>query len=113
MTLLALLCAIFCTQAAAQLTLNDLTSGAYSARGVSGVTPLLDGESYSQLSRDGKQIVIHSFRTGQETGVLFDVNNIKNRIKLDRIDGYQMSPDEKNILVRTNTKSIYRHSRTA
>ena len=113
MTLLALLCAIFCTQAAAQLTLNDLTGGVYSARGISGVTPLLDGESYSQLSPDGKQIVLHSFRTGQQTGVLFDVNNIKNRIKLDRIDGYQMSPDEKNILVRTKTRSIYRHSRTA
>ena len=113
MTLLALLCAIFCTQAAAQLTLNDLTGGVYSARGISGVTPLLDGESYSQLSPDGKQIVLYSFRTGQQTGVLFDVNNIKNRIKLDRIDGYQMSPDEKNILVRTKTKSIYRHSRTA
>ena len=95
------------------LTLNDLTAGKYSARGISGVTPLLDGESYSQLSRDGKQIVCHSFRTGAETGVLFDVNNVKNRVKLDRIDGYQMSPDEKNILVRTQTKGIYRHSRTA
>ncbi|MEE1308592.1 MAG: DPP IV N-terminal domain-containing protein, partial [Bacteroidaceae bacterium] len=77
------------------------------------VTPLLDGESYSQLSRDGKQIIRHSFKTGEETEVLFDVNNIRNRIRLDRIDGYQMSPDEKNILLRTKTKGIYRHSSTA
>lgn len=111
--LLVLLCTIFFAKAAERLTLKDLTSGVYSARSIQGVTPLLDGESYSQLSRNGKQIVRHSFRTGEETGVLFDVDNVKNRVKLDRIDGYQMSPDEKNILVQTQTKSIYRHSRTA
>lgn len=111
-TLFAFLCFIFMAKADG-LTLKELTSGFYSARGISGVTPLLDGESYSQLSRDGKQIVRHSFKTGEETGVLFDVNNIRNRIRLDRIDGYQMSPDEKNILLRTKTRGIYRHSRTA
>ncbi|MBO7120314.1 MAG: S9 family peptidase [Bacteroidaceae bacterium] len=112
MTLLVLFCAIFFAKADG-LTLKDLTNGVYSSRGISGVTPLLDGESYSQISRDGKQIVAHSFRTGQETGVLFDVNSIKNRVKIDRIDGYQMSPDEKNILIQTETRGIYRHSKTA
>lgn len=111
-TLFLLFCTVFIAKADG-LTLKELTSGFYSARGISGVTPLLDGESYSQLSRDGKQIVRHSFKTGEETGVLFDVNNIRNRIRLDRIDGYQMSPDEKNILLRTKTRGIYRHSRTA
>lgn len=111
-TLFLLFCTVFMAKADG-LTLKELTSGFYSARGISGVTPLLDGESYSQLSRDGKQIVRHSFKTGEETGVLFDVNNIRNRIRLDRIDGYQMSPDEKNILLRTKTRGIYRHSRTA
>ena len=111
-TLVALFCAVFFIKANT-LTLNDLTSGVYSARSIRGVTPLLDGESYSQISRDGKQIVVHSFRTGEQTGVLFDVNNIKNRIKIDHIDGYQMSPDEKNILIQTDTKGIYRHSKTA
>ena len=112
MLLLALLCAVSFINAE-QLSLKDLTNGTYSSKGIYGVTPLLDGESYSQLSADGKKIVTHSFRTGEETGVLFDVDNIRNRVKLNRIDGYQMSPDERNILVRTETKSIYRHSRTA
>ena len=111
-TLVLLLCMIF-TAKSEGLTLKELTGGIYSTRGISGVTPLLDGESYSQLSRDGKQIIRHSFKTGEETEVLFDVNNIRNRIRLDRIDGYQMSPDEKNILLRTKTKGIYRHSSTA
>ena len=112
MLLLALLCAVSFINAE-QLSLKDLTNGTYSSKGIYGVTPLLDGESYSQLSADGKKIITHSFRTGEETGVLFDVDNIRNRVKLNRIDGYQMSPDERNILVRTETKSIYRHSRTA
>ena len=112
-TLLVLLCAAICMKAAGGLTLSDLTGGMYSARGISGVTPLLDGESYGCIAPGGKQIVRHSFRTGQQTEVLFDVDGVKNRVKLDRIDGYQMSPDEKHILIRTQTRSIYRHSRTA
>ena len=82
-TFLVLLCTISYVKAD-QLTLGDLTGGAYSAKGIHGVTPLLDGESYSQLSSDGKRIVCHSFRTGQETGVLFDVDNIRNRVQLKR-----------------------------
>ncbi len=111
-TLLALLLAIFFAKADG-LTLNDLTNGTYSAKGIYGVTPLQDGESYSQIAPGSKKIVRHSFRTGAEMEVLFDVDNVKNRVKIDRIDGYQMSPDEKNILIQTETKSIYRHSKTA
>ena len=113
LTLMALLCAVLCMNAAARLTLSDLTGGAYSSQGIYGVTPLLDGESYGSIAPGGKQIVRHSFRTGQQTEVLFDVDNVKNRVKIDRVDGYQMSPDETNILIRTQTRSIYRHSRTA
>lgn len=102
----------YASAAPTELTLKDITSGMYSTRGVYGVNPLLDGETYSKLV-DGKRIVVCSFRTGKETGVLFDVANTKGKIKLDRIDGYIMSPNEKNILIRTKTQSIYRHSNTA
>ena len=94
------------------LTLKSITDGTFGAHGIYGVNPLDDGESYSQLV-DGKRIVVSSFKTGQQTGVLFDVDNTKGKIKLSRIDGYTMSPDQKNILIRTKTQSIYRHSTTA
>lgn len=110
--LIALFCSFLMANADG-LTLTDLTRGVYSARDINAVTPLLDGERYCMLSSDNKKIVSYSFRTGEETGVVFDVDNIRNRIRIDRIDGYQMSPDEKNILLRTQTKGIYRHSRTA
>ena len=98
--------------AAKKLNLKDLCNGVYSAQRIYGVNPMNDGESYSQLSKDNKQILKYSFRTGEKTGVLFDVATAED-VKLDYIDGYIMSPDEKNILVRTQTRPIYRHSNTA
>lgn len=94
------------------LTLRSITDGTFYAGGIYGVNPLADGESYSQLV-DGKRIVISSFKTGTETGVIFDVDNTKGKLKLGRIDGYTLSPDQKNILLRTQTRGIYRHSTTA
>ena len=94
------------------LTLPSITDGTFGAHGIYGVNPLDDGESYSQLV-DGKRIVVSSFKTGEQTGVLFDVDDTKGKIKLSRIDGYTMSPNQKNILIRTKTQGIYRHSTTA
>ena len=94
------------------LSLKSITSGEFYAHGIYGVNPLADGESYSQLV-DGKRIVVSSFKTGEQTGVLFDADNTKGKVKVSRIDGYIMSPNQKNILLRTQTQSIYRHSTTA
>ena len=93
------------------LSLKSITGGEFYAHGIYGVNPLADGESYSQLV-DGKRIVVSSFKTGEQTGVLFDADNTKGKVKVSRIDGYIMSPNQKNILLRTQTQSIYRHSTT-
>ena len=97
---------------AEQLDLKDLCAGKYAARRIQGVHPLADGERYTQLSPDAKQIVAYSFRNGEKAGVLMDVAQTRGTTKIDRIDGYIMSPDEKNILIRTQTKGIYRRSHT-
>ena len=94
------------------LSLKSITGGEFYAHGIYGVNPLADGESYSQLV-DGKRIVVSSFKTGEQTSVLFDADNTKGKVKVSRIDGYIMSPNQKNILLRTQTQSIYRHSTTA
>ena len=98
---------------AANIDLKDLCSGKYSAKRIFGVHPLNDGERYSQLSQDSKQIVAYSFKTGEKESTLFDVAQTRGKVKLERIDGYIMSPDEKNILIQTQTQSIYRRSKTA
>lgn len=101
------------SHSAETLDLKDICAGRYAAKRINGVHPLNDGERYSQLSPDAKQIVAYSFRTGEQQSVLLDVSQTRGRVKIERIDGYIMSPDEKNILVQTKTKAIYRRSKTA
>ena len=96
-----------------ELTLRDITDGAYSPRYVYGVKPMRDGEHYSQLSSDYRRIVVSSFRTGKETSTLFDAAKAQGPVKLETIDGYILSPDEQFILLQTKTKAIYRRSFTA
>ena len=95
-----------------QLTIKDITNGTFRTESMVGVEPLSDGESYTQISSDGKQIVKYSFKTGKQSGVLFDVNMARGS-KIERVDGYVMSPDGRHMLIQTKTKSIYRHSFTA
>ncbi len=95
-----------------QLTIKDITNGTFRTESMVGVEPLSDGESYTQISSDGKQIVKYSFKTGKQSGVLFDVNTARGS-KIERVDGYVMSPDGRHMLIQTETKSIYRHSFTA
>ena len=95
-----------------KLDLKEITSGAFREETIAAVTPLADGESYAQISSDSKQIVKYSFRTGKQTEVLFDVNTARGP-KVEKIDGYVMSPTGKRILIQTQTRGIYRHSFTA
>ncbi|MBP3775133.1 MAG: S9 family peptidase [Bacteroidaceae bacterium] len=94
------------------ITLKQVVSGELSPETYMGITPMKDGESYAQLSKDKKQILKYSFKTGQQASVLFDAANTRGE-KVDRIDGFLLSPDETHILVQTQTKRRYRHSFTA
>ena len=111
--LLSLFCGTLSHSAAGELSLEDLCNGVYNAKRIQGVTPMLDGESYCRLGDDKKQVLKFSFRTGEQTGVLFDVDNVKGHLKLSSVDGYIISPDESHILIQTETRGIYRRSRTA
>ena len=98
--------------AANKLELESITKGDFRAESMAEVKAMSDGESYAQLSDDGQRIVQYSFKTGKQTAVLFDVATVKGN-KLDRIDGYLLSPDGKHLLIQTETERIYRHSFTA
>ena len=73
------------------------------------VTTLADDESYAQISSDGSKIVQYSYKTGQQTGVLFDLNNTQGE-RIGRFDGYVLSPDGKRMLIQTQTERVYRRS---
>ena len=95
-----------------KLSLKDVTCGQFRAESLREVTPLTDGETYAQISDNGQRIVAYSFRTGKQTAVLFDAATARGP-KVNRVDGYIMSPDGKRILIQTQTKPIYRRSFTA
>ena len=110
--MLLLMMAMLAATAGNRLILNDITNGAYRHEQLPAVQPLADGETYAQLSADGQRIIQCSFKTGLETAVLFDAGTVAGE-KVDRIDGYIMSPDGGRILIQTATNRIYRHSFTA
>ncbi|MBQ5370666.1 MAG: DPP IV N-terminal domain-containing protein [Bacteroidaceae bacterium] len=95
------------------LKLKDAVRNAYAAQHVYGVRSMNDGEHYTQLSSDNRKVVVSSFKTGKEVATLFDVNDIKKGPKLHYISDYILSPDERNILIQTQTEYIYRRSFTA
>ena len=101
-----------CAVAGQKLSLNDVVGGTFRSESMTAVTPLSGGDTYAQISDDGKRIVAYSFRTGKQTAVLFDAETARGP-KVGRVDGYIMSPDGKRILIQTQTKAIYRRSFTA
>ena len=112
LSILMMLCLCVLLGNAQQVTLQEVATSAYRTEGIYGIKPMLDGEHYTQISRDGKKIVKYSFKTGQEVGTVFDIETARD-CKLKRFDDYIMSPDETKILIQTETKAIYRRSFTA
>ena len=98
-------------QAAEKLDLEDITSRCFTASYVSGVNPIEGTDLYASISNDGSQIVSYSFKTGKQVTVLFDAAACK--APFESVDGYELSPDGKRMLILTKRKSIYRRSFTA
>ncbi len=95
-----------------KLSIKDITAGDFRGESMAAVEPLADGETYAQISSDGKQIARYSFKTGKQTGVIFDADKARGA-SVSAVDGYIMSPDGRNVLIQTRTERIYRHSFTA
>ena len=100
------------SSAVEKLTLQAITGGEFAAQRVYGVNPIEGTDRYASISADGKRIVEYSFKTGQETGVLFDVEQTQGET-ISRFDGYVMSPDGRRMLIQTNTEMVYRRSSKA
>lgn len=112
-----IMCAMFLTVATAfaaerTVTLNDVTSGLFSARYLFGMRALPDGETYSRISDDGKKIIAYFYKNNQQAKVLFDVDNTVGE-KINSFDDYILSPDGTKMLIQTKTRSIYRRSTIA
>ena len=114
---MAVLCATLLFAASAMLAgerldLKAVAGGDFAGEALTRVEPMADGETYAQISKDGKQVVKYSFKTGKQVGVIFDANAVRGA-NVGSIDGYVMSPDGRRMLIQTHTKRIYRRSFTA
>lgn len=92
-----------------KLELKAIADGNFAARTISGINPVEGTDQYAQISQDGKQVVQYSFKTGQQTAVLFDIDHTQGE-KIDAFDGYILSPTGDRMLIRTHTKAVYRRS---
>ena len=107
-----MLLAVGQTEAGEKLSLRDITRGEFRQEMMTDVRPMADGETYAQISDDGKRIETFSFKTGKKTGVLFDAAAARGA-QIARVQGYIVSPDGRRLLIQTDTKRIYRRSFTA
>lgn len=95
-----------------KFTIKDITSGVFSAKYVTGMRALPDGETYARISNNGKQIVSYYYKNGQQASILFDVNNTIGE-HINYFDDYILSPDGSKMLIRTETEPVYRRSTRA
>nr|WP_266369351.1 S9 family peptidase [Tellurirhabdus rosea] len=98
------------------VTLNDIwgsNAGVFSQRTVSGVNWMKAGGFYTSLT--GGKVVRYNITTGQAAETLFDeqtatVDGSSQRIDLE---DYQLSADERKLLITTQEEPIYRRSSKA
>jgi len=95
-----------------KITLEDIhRDGTFAARSVRGIVSMNDGEHYTVMERGGK-IARYSYAKGELVDVLFDASDFDIE-SLKQFRSYQLSSDEKKILLTTDVNPIYRHSFTA
>ncbi len=87
--------------------LTDIVSGTYKPKTLPELTFLNDGEHYASLT-DGK-VCTYDCRTGNLQSTLFDPADTK-LLKIDTIEGFLLSPDERFLLVYKDRQQIYRRS---
>lgn len=92
-----------------KITLEDIfKSRQLAAKSVRGIVPMR-GDFFCRLNEQG--IIESSYKTGEETRILVDLNFLKQSdSSFSKIDAYSFNTIETQILLATNTESIYRHS---
>jgi dipeptidyl-peptidase 4 len=89
-----------------QITVDDFTiRPTFSQKSVYGINWMKDGKFYS--SQDENKIVKYNVTTGQPVETIFDGDATSPKIALQ---DYEMSSDEKKIILMTERESIYRRS---
>ncbi len=112
-TTFALLCSLtLVAQQQHEITLPEVTSGAFAARGAgNGFRSLPDGKHYTLISDDYQRIVKYEYATGRAVDTLFDIAKARE-CDIKAIWDYDIAPSGHHILIYTDIKPIYRRSYT-
>ncbi len=92
-----------------RIDLKEVVDGKYSARGMSEMRHLPDGEHYTMQSTDKKCILRYAYKTGKVVDTLFNVNTVRET-KLESFEDYWISDTGFRIVVSTDKEYIYRRS---
>lgn len=87
--------------------LSDIVSDAYKPKTLPEMVFMNDGERYATLSEG--RVCAYNCRTGKQTDVLFSVDDTK-LLKIDTIEGFILSPDERYLLVYKEATQRFRRS---
>lgn len=98
-----------------KITIEEIYTGAFRAKGMDELQSMKKTNQYTVLNSDratkSQQIDLYDFATLKKVATLLDT---KNHSQLsDGIDSYTFSKDEKQILIANNSAPIFRHSFTA
>lgn len=120
MRYLLLIAVALCCQAASaqsakkQITQEDLwTDNTFKVKSVPGFNAMKDGKRYTRLDKDsaGQRISIYNLETGKMLQTIFDnMRHIPENGEVVEVDDYVFSKDEQKILLKANSKNIYRRS---
>lgn len=98
-----------------KITVEEIYSGAFRAKGMDELQALKNTNQYTVLNSDratrSQQIDLYDYATLKKVATLIDTKSVT--ALADGIDSYTFSADEKQILIANNTNPIYRHSFTA
>ena len=91
------------------ITLDDIyRENTFRPRNVYGIRSMKDGEHYTTLE-EGRHVVKYAYQTGKAVDTLLSLCWNKQH-DINRIADYELSSDERQVLVSTNVKPIYRRS---
>lgn len=85
----------------ARFTYDDIAQGKFAQKSVAGLRSMNDGEHYTVM--DGAVISKYSYRTGKLIDTIYDASVIG-------ANDYQFSADESKILLRYDSRPLYRRS---
>ncbi|MBY0488058.1 MAG: DPP IV N-terminal domain-containing protein [Flavobacteriaceae bacterium] len=113
--LVLFLLSCFSVVAQQKITVEEIYTGAFRAKGMDELQSMKNTNQYTVLNSDRasrtQQIDLYDFATLKKVSTLIDTKSYKELA--EGIDSYTFSNDEKQILIANNTAPIFRHSFTA